>query len=1002
MTRQVLFGRGVASSLPAALLEAGAERVLVLAKEPHTGDAQHLAAALGPRCVGVFTDVQPQVPRAVADAATAAARTHRADWLVACGGGSTVGVAKAVALSLDVKLAALPTTYAGSECTNIWGITTNGQKTTGRDDRVRPRLVAYDPDLTMGLPRELSLLSLLNALAHAVEALYAAEATAAARTAARESLAPILAGLRGLGADLQDPVSRVAALRGAWRAAEALDGSSMALHHKLAHVLGGSFGTAHAPTHGTLLPYTMAFNLPCAPTALAVLQEAWGVPDPAACLYDLMRTLGLSVRLKDLGLTEADLSAVAQQAAARQYPNPREVDATGLHDLLLDAWHGRRPTQGHGRLALGVRGAHGGLCAATAGVSLETAPAVVLAVHGRGADADRFVAQLRELAGPRADAVAWLGVQARDGSWYPQGFLAPLEDNQPHFDGALAALDAAWAAARAVVPADRIVLAGFSQGACLLLSWLTARDHRPGSVLAFSGAPTPLPGTLHQLAGARVFLGVAEADPWIPHAAWRAGVAALEEAGAQVEAVCTPTAEHRVHAAGAAALRSTLEAVLRPTSPFSTQTGFGNHLRSEAVEGALPLHQNAPQRTPHGLVAEQLNGTGFTVERARNRRTWLYRLRPAVHARPWTPMAAPPPFFVSSFSEGHASPEVLRFRPLPIPAEGTDFVDGMQTFAGAGDPALRRGLAIHVYAARADMDRVFCNVDGDLLVVPQQGRLRVQTELGWLEAQPGALLLLPRGMRFRVELPDGSARGFVAELFEGHFELPNRGVVGANGLADERHFHAPVAAYEDRPEDTRIVAKQNGRFWETLAPNSPFDVVAWHGTYAPFVYALEHFNALGAVSFDHPDPSLLTVLTAPLDTHGRSALDVAAFTGRWDASEHTFRPPFFHRNAAVEFNAVVSSPTDIGPYRPGTFTYTPTLSPHGVSAQTQRSELARSGEQPHRISDQSVWVQFESAYQLRVLPRWQEHPSRDAAFLQAFAGWELGALASAGPGPSSS
>ena len=371
-------------------------------------------------------------------------------------------------------------------------------------------------------------------------------------------------------------------------------------------------------------------------------------------------------------------------------------------------------------------------------------------------------------------------------------------------------------------------------------------------------------------------------------------------------------------------------------------------------------------------------------------------LRPAVHARPgprW-PRRRP---FVSSFSEGHASPEVLRFRPLPIPAEGTDFVDGMQTFAGAGDPALRRGLAIHVYAARADMDRVFCNVDGDLLVVPQQGRLRVQTELGWLEAQPGALLLLPRGMRFRVELPDGSARGFVAELFEGHFELPNRGVVGRQArTAALPAPWQPAKTAPRTPASSQSRTGASGRPWP-----SAFDVVAWHGTYAPFVYALEHFNALGAVSFDHPDPSLLTVLTAPLDTHGRSALDVAAFTGRWDASEHTFRPPFFHRNAAVEFNAVVSSPTDIGPYRPGTFTYTPTLSPHGVSAQTQRSELARSGEQPHRISDQSVWVQFESAYQLRVLPRWQEHPSRDAAFLQPLqAGSSVRRLA--GPGPSSS
>ena len=424
------------------------------------------------------------MPRAVADAATAAARTHRADWLVACGGGSTIGVAKAVALSLDVKLAALPTTYAGSECTNIWGITTSGRKTTGRDDRVRPRLVAYDPDLTMGLPRKLSLLSLLNALAHSVEALYAAEAAPAARTAARESLAPILAGLRGLGADLQDPVSRVAALRGAWRAAEALDGSSMALHHKLAHVLGGSFGTAHAPTHGTLLPYTMAFNLPCAPTALAVLQEAWGVPDPAACLYDLMRTLGLSVRLKDLGLTEADLLGGPAGGGAAVPQPPRSRRDRSATCCWMPGTAGAPPRARAPRA--GVRGAHGGLCAATGGVARDRTAVVLVTVGARTRTGLWPAARAGRAA---ADAVAWLGVQA---GWVlvSTGFLAPSEPASlrrrtwPRCGlGRGPGSGSADRSCRRIFP-----------GACLLLSWLP-RGTTVGSVLAFSGAPTPLPGT---------------------------------------------------------------------------------------------------------------------------------------------------------------------------------------------------------------------------------------------------------------------------------------------------------------------------------------------------------------------------------------------------------------------------------------------------------------------------------------------------------------------------
>ncbi len=426
------------------------------------------------------------------------------------------------------------------------------------------------------------------------------------------------------------------------------------------------------------------------------------------------------------------------------------------------------------------------------------------------------------------------------------------------------------------------------------------------------------------------------------------------------------------------------------SEPLRYQTGFGNHLATEAVPGTLPPRGNTPKEVAHGLFAEQINGTGFTVERAANLRTWMYRLRPAIHSGRFTAIA-PPGRFSGRFEDAVPTPEPLRFRPMPLPTEPVDFLDGMATFAGAGDPALRQGLAIHLFAASADMQRVFSNVDGDLLVAPEHGTLRVRTELGVLEARPGEIVTVPRGIRFEVTLPDGPARGFVAELFEGHFQLPERGLIGANGLADERHFRAPVAAYEDRAEPTTIVVKQAGRFFQTEAPNSPFDVVAWHGRYAPFVYDLRTFASYGSVSFDHPDPSVLTVLTSPHDDHGNNAIDVGVFLGRWDPTEDTFRPPYFHRNAAVEFNAVISSLHTTGPYPAGAFSFTPNLTPHGVSPASHRS-ASRAPDTPTRGSDDSIWLQFESTYTLSVMPAFLDGDQRDTDFLATFDGFDTGDL----------
>lgn len=419
------------------------------------------------------------------------------------------------------------------------------------------------------------------------------------------------------------------------------------------------------------------------------------------------------------------------------------------------------------------------------------------------------------------------------------------------------------------------------------------------------------------------------------------------------------------------------------------QAGFGNTFSTEAERGALPRRQNSPRKVPFDLIAEQLNGTGFTVRRAENQRTWLYRLRPSIHAKPWEPR--PHERFVGRFSRGVSSPEVMRWRPLEAPPPSTDWLDGLMTFGGAGDPATRTGVAFHLYTANTDMqDRVFCNVDGDMLLIPELGAMQLQTEMGWLHLVPGEIAIVPCGVRFAVRLPERKGRGFVAEVFGTHLRLPERGPVGANGMADARHFLAPVAAWEDRGAETELIVKQSGSLWRSSVPFSPFDVVAWHGNYAPFKYDLRLYNSMGSVSFDHPDPSLLTVLTAPWDDHGRSAFDLVAFVGRWDVAENTFRPPFFHRNAATEFNGVLQG-SDSGPFSQGTFTWTPYLSPHGVSARSYNGVVALpddTANRPSRGGDESIWIQFESTFLVNVMPWMIDHPCRDAAYLKSFAGYK--------------
>lgn len=374
-------------------------------------------------------------------------------------------------------------------------------------------------------------------------------------------------------------------------------------------------------------------------------------------------------------------------------------------------------------------------------------------------------------------------------------------------------------------------------------------------------------------------------------------------------------------------------------------SGFGNEFATEAVAGALPQGQNSPQRHSLGLYAEQFSGTPFTAPRGHNRRSWLYRIRPSVTHRPFEEVSSGL-LRSGPFQEAPPTPNQLRWDPLPIPSEESpaDFIEGLVTMGGSGDPALQTGVAVHLYAANQSMrGRFFYNADGELLIVPQSGRLRIATELGILDVSPGEICLLPRGLKFRIELLEGQAHGYICENYGSHLRLPELGPIGANGLANARDFLAPVASFEDQEGDFRILAKFQGRLWEATIDHSPLDVVAWHGNYAPYKYDLARFNCINTVTFDHPDPSIYTVLTSPTAVPGTANLDFVVFPPRWQVAEHTFRPPWFHRNVMNEFMGLIFGAYDAKAegFVPGGASLHNCMSGHGPDAETyERSSYA--------------------------------------------------------------
>jgi homogentisate 1,2-dioxygenase len=365
-------------------------------------------------------------------------------------------------------------------------------------------------------------------------------------------------------------------------------------------------------------------------------------------------------------------------------------------------------------------------------------------------------------------------------------------------------------------------------------------------------------------------------------------------------------------------------------------SGFGNHFATEAVPGALPQGRNSPQKPAFGLYAEQLSGTAFTAPRQENRRSWLYRLRPSAEHPPYRPYEGAPQFSAAALADP-LPPNRLRWDPLDLPGSGVDLIDGMTTMVANGGADTLSGCAVHIYRATADMRRrCFFNADGEMLFIPERGRLTLLTEMGRTDVAPGEVALVPRGVRFRAELPDGSARGYVAENHGALFRLPELGPIGSNGLANPRDFETPAALYEDVEGEVELVQKYLGRLWTTTLDHSPLDVVAWHGNLAPWRYDLARFNAIGTVSYDHPDPSIFTVLTSPSETPGRANADFVIFPPRWMVGEDTFRPPWFHRNVMSECMGLIHGAYDAKAegFAPGALSLHNLMSGHGPDLAT--------------------------------------------------------------------
>ena len=417
-------------------------------------------------------------------------------------------------------------------------------------------------------------------------------------------------------------------------------------------------------------------------------------------------------------------------------------------------------------------------------------------------------------------------------------------------------------------------------------------------------------------------------------------------------------------------------------------SGFGNSFETEALEGALPVGRNSPQKCNYGLYAEQLSGSPFTAPQASNQRSWLYRVRPTVrHAGKFGKIGKGYWRTAPTREDSELPIGAMRWSPVPIPDEKLTFVSGLRTITTAGDADTHAGMAAHLVFITQSMKRehIF-NGDGEFLIVAQQGKLRFRTEFGVIEIEPGEICVIPRGVIFRVELVDGPARAYVCENYGGGFILPDRGPIGANCLANPRDFLAPVAAYEDVDGPHTLYVKWGGELFTTQTDYSPLDVVAWHGNYYPYKYDLRRFSPVGAIMFDHPDPSIFTVLTSPSETPGTANIDFVIFPERWMVAENTFRPPWYHRNIMSEFMGLVFGVYDAKPegFVPGGFSLHNQMLPHGpdVDAFEHASNVDL---KPTKLSNTLAFM-FETRFRQRVTKYAAETPALQEDYIDCWAG----------------
>lgn len=944
------------SSLRPWLDERGLRRIVLL-----TGPERRYVELVSPHLSGldvsVFDGSAPHVPESTVRAAMDFTNEASPDALISLGGGSATGLGKALRLKLDLPFVAIATTYAGSECTSIYGIQRDGEKQTGRSERVRPDLVVHEVALTRSMPRRLTTTSLMNALAHPLSGLSTGELDEETTRKALDAIKVLVGAAKTLVGKPTHRGARAEALAGVAAAAQVLDAGTLGEHHRVAHHFGGRTSASHAELHAALLPHTTAALIHRDPDLGDRIHRAARTPDLPGLLFTWLRRVQAPTALRAMAEPSVIRSATA------------DLESLNLQDATraaaAEAVQGRDPSARFDAVDLGD-----GL-AASAIAPNGLARRAVVALHGRGSTAESILAEARAVTGDAPD-VWLLAPQADNNSWYNAGYAEALDAAAEEVDSALGVVDAAVQRAAEEVGRENVVVMGFSQGACLASEWAIRTESPVGGLVILTGAPLgprPAPRTPASFwNGVPAVVGIQRDDPWVRPEHAESFAETLRAAGAESTFLMAEPGPHRIRSLERIEAR---RVILGEYGPEPSR-GFGNAHQLETLVGALPRDQNSPRRGPYGLYPEQINGTGFVAPRSHNLRAWLYKVRPAAQHTPFVKLDHPR--LVGTF-DGAPEPNLSGWKAPALPDEPQDFVDGLTTVGGAGSAATRRGWAAHLYTANQSMeDRAFYNADGDLLLVPQHGRLTVQTEMGLLELPPGHVAVVPRGLRFSVLLPDGPARGYVGEIFGRHWELPERGPVGSNGLTDPRHFETPVPWHEDRVQPGyRITARFGGELFEATQDYSPYDAAAWHGTLTPYRYDLMNFAPVGPTRFDHPDPSIYTVLSAPMDEPGSHNLDFVFFPPRWDVSEHTFRPPYFHRNATTEFNGIVADPSlsPDGPFEPGGAFLTPGMTAHGVVARGVERAFetsSQTADRPHRVGQRSMWFQFESALPLVLTP----------------------------------